>query len=28
VIAFERRGVLFVFNFHSNKSFSDYRVGE
>lgn len=27
VIAFERAGVLFVFNFHHEKSFPDYRVG-
>lgn len=27
VIAFERAGVLFVFNFHSSKSYTDYRVG-
>uniref|UniRef100_A0A915L9G0 Alpha-amylase/branching enzyme C-terminal all beta domain-containing protein n=1 Tax=Romanomermis culicivorax TaxID=13658 RepID=A0A915L9G0_ROMCU len=27
VIAFERAGVVFVFNFHSHKSFSDYKVG-
>lgn len=27
VIAFERAGLLFIFNFHSNKSFPDYRVG-
>mgnify|MGYP002716658610 FL=1 len=24
---FERCGLLFVFNFHPTKSFSDYRVG-
>lgn len=24
---FERCGLLFVFNFHPNKSFADYRVG-
>lgn len=28
VIAFERGGVLFVFNFHPTKSFTDYRVGK
>lgn len=27
VIAFERGGVVFVFNFHPHKSFSDYKVG-
>lgn len=27
VIAFERAGLLFVFNFHCTKSFADYRVG-
>ncbi|VVC88097.1 unnamed protein product [Leptidea sinapis] len=27
VIAFERAGLLFVFNFHPNQSFTDYRVG-
>lgn len=27
VIAFERAGLVFVFNFHSTKSFSDYRIG-
>ena len=27
VLAFERAGLLFVFNFHPNKSFPDYRVG-
>ncbi|KAF9569108.1 glycoside hydrolase family 13 protein [Agrocybe pediades] len=27
VIVFERAGLLFVFNFHPNKSFTDYRVG-
>lgn len=27
VIAFERAGVVFVFNFHSTKSFTDYPVG-
>ncbi|KAG4072535.1 hypothetical protein HA402_004624 [Bradysia odoriphaga] len=27
VIAFERAGLVFVFNFHSTKSFTDYRVG-
>uniref|UniRef100_A0A0A9Z5A3 1,4-alpha-glucan branching enzyme n=4 Tax=Lygus hesperus TaxID=30085 RepID=A0A0A9Z5A3_LYGHE len=26
VIAFDRAGLLFVFNFHPNKSFTDYRV--
>lgn len=28
VIAFERGGVLFVFNFHPTQSFTDYRVGK
>lgn len=28
VIVFERRGVLFVFNFHNEKSFTDYKIGE
>lgn len=27
VIVFERAGLLFVFNFHPTKSFTDYRVG-
>lgn len=27
VIAFERASLLFVFNFHPNKSYTDYRVG-
>jgi len=27
VIVFERAGVVFIFNFHCNKSFSDYKVG-
>ncbi|CAG9861487.1 unnamed protein product [Phyllotreta striolata] len=27
VIAHERAGVLFVFNFHPTKSFTDYRIG-
>ncbi|XP_034834814.1 1,4-alpha-glucan-branching enzyme isoform X1 [Maniola hyperantus] len=27
VIAFERAGLLFVFNFHPAQSFTDYRVG-
>ncbi|KAM3719886.1 1,4-alpha-glucan-branching enzyme [Dirofilaria immitis] len=27
VIAFERAGLLFVFNFHAHKSFSDYKIG-
>ena len=26
VIVFERAGLVFVFNFHTNKSFSDYKV--
>lgn len=28
VVAFERSGVLFVFNFHSDKSFADYKIGK
>lgn len=27
VLVYERAGLLFVFNFHSNQSFTDYRVG-
>jgi 1,4-alpha-glucan branching enzyme len=29
IIVFERgdRGLMFIFNFHGNQSFSDYRVG-
>ncbi|KAL6940132.1 alpha-1,4-glucan branching enzyme [Hanseniaspora vineae] len=27
VIVFERNGLLFVFNFHPNNSYQDYRVG-
>lgn len=27
VIAFERAGLLFVFNWHANTSFTDYRIG-
>ncbi|KAL9944404.1 hypothetical protein ACHAQF_008030 [Verticillium nonalfalfae] len=27
IIVFERGGCVFIFNFHPNKSFSDYRVG-
>lgn len=27
VIAFERAGLLFVFNFHTTNSFADYRIG-
>jgi 1,4-alpha-glucan branching enzyme len=27
VIVFERAGLLFIFNFHPNNSFTDYRVG-
>nr|CRZ24851.1 Bm5528 [Brugia malayi] len=27
VIAFERAGLLFIFNFHTYKSFSDYKIG-
>jgi len=27
VIVFERAGAVFCFNFHTNKSFSDYKIG-
>lgn len=27
VIAFERANLLFIINFHPNKSFPDYRIG-
>jgi len=27
VIVFERGGLVFAFNFHTNKSFSDYKIG-
>jgi len=27
IIAFERGGHLFVFNFHTSKSFTDYKIG-
>ena len=27
VIVFERAGLVFVFNFHTDRSFSDYRIG-
>jgi len=27
IIAYERAGLLFVFNFHPTKSFTDYKVG-
>uniref|UniRef100_A0A5F9DKX8 1,4-alpha-glucan-branching enzyme n=1 Tax=Oryctolagus cuniculus TaxID=9986 RepID=A0A5F9DKX8_RABIT len=27
IIAFERAGLLFIFNFHPSKSYTDYRVG-
>ena len=27
VVIFERAGLLFVFNFHPTKSFSNYRIG-
>lgn len=27
IITFERAGLLFVFNFHPTKSFTDYKVG-
>ena len=27
VIVFERAGVVFCFNFHPTKSFTDYKIG-
>lgn len=27
IIVFERAGLVFIFNFHPNESFTDYRVG-
>lgn len=27
MIVFERAGVLFAFNFHPSKSFTDYKIG-
>jgi len=27
VIVFERAGLIFVFNFNPNKSFTDYKIG-
>jgi len=27
IISYERHGHIFVFNFHSERSFTDYRVG-
>ena len=27
VIVFERAGLLFIFNFHPTRSYTDYRVG-
>jgi len=27
VVVYERAGLLFIFNFHPTKSFTDYRVG-
>jgi Alpha amylase, C-terminal all-beta domain len=27
VITFERAGLVFVFNFHVEKSFTDYKIG-
>ena len=27
IIAFERGNLLWIFNFHSSKSFTDYRIG-
>lgn len=27
MIVYERAGLLFIFNFHPQKSFTDYRVG-
>ena len=26
-MAFDRGGVVFIFNFHASKSFPDYRIG-
>lgn len=28
IIAFERAGLVFVFNFHPDRSFTDYRIGK
>lgn len=28
VVAFDRAGLIFVFNFHCNKSFADYKIGK
>lgn len=27
IISFDRAGLIFVFNFHPNKSFTDYQIG-
>lgn len=27
VVVFERAGIVFVFNFHPNKSFPGYKIG-
>jgi len=27
IVVFERAGVVFAFNFHTNKSFADYKIG-
>ena len=27
VLAFDRAGAIFIFNFHPTKSFTDYRIG-
>lgn len=27
IVAFERGGLVFIFNFHPDKSFTDYRIG-
>lgn len=27
IIAFERGGLVFIINFHSTKSFPDYKIG-
>ena len=27
VIVFERAGLIFAFNFHSTKSYTDYKIG-
>lgn len=27
VVVFERAGLVFIFNFHVSKSFTDYKIG-